>query len=168
MNPLITAVAILLTAGTAAAAPATPPMPDAALAAQRGGLATPFGIDIGFGADVRTLVNGQLALETQLTWTPQGAQTQVVGGAGSFDPATGTFSAVLPGATGGATQVQQTLGGTKITSVVLNTASNQTIRQDTNITLTLPQLPALQRQFASDRIAATVQAAVGLALRTPH
>jgi hypothetical protein len=160
-------LAILLgAAGQAAAAP--PTLSDPELAAQRGGLQTPNGFEIGFAATVRTYVDGQLALETHLAWTDQGVQTARVDGAGQAlaSPPGTTFTATIPGSAGGTTQVSQDFSPNRIANVVLNTASGRTIRQDTDITLVVPQLADLQRQAVADRMAASLQSALGTALRT--
>jgi len=53
----------------------------------------------------------------------------------------------------------------RIASLVINTADNRTIRQETDITLVLPQLVDIQQRIAADRLASALQASVGLALR---
>lgn len=50
------------------------PIPDQELAEQRGGFSWE-GVEIGLGAEVRTYLNGQLALQTNISWTPTGANT---------------------------------------------------------------------------------------------
>lgn len=142
------------------------PMTNPELAAQRGGVMTPLGIDLGFAADVRTSVDGHLALETRLTWTDHGIETQRTGDlAGVAGQSAGRFTAVLPGVGGGQTQILQDLTNGRIASVILNSASNRNITQETNIRLTLPQLSQLQQQVAAGRLAATLQGALGLALQ---
>jgi hypothetical protein len=161
---------------------------DDELADQRGGLRTPSGLEIGFAASLRTLIDGRLILATRLTWTDRGVQTQRV--AASSDattspggvtatvpgqtsgatqvaatPSPGGFTATVPGETGGATQVMQNFSGGQITNVVLNTASNRTIRQNIDITLVIPLLAGLQHQVSADRLAASLQSALGAALR---
>ena len=150
----------------ASAAAAAAPLSDPELAAQRGGIMTPTGLDIGFAANVRTYVDGQLALETRLTWTDKGPVTETTGalaGATAAGLPSG-WSAVLPGLTGGSTQILQDLSSGRIASVIVNSASNRNIRQDTDITLTLPRLQELQRGFAAGRIASNLQGALSLAL----
>jgi len=49
------------------------------LDAERGGLMTPFG-EISFGAVMRTIVEGRVALQTQLIWTPNGPVQSVLSG----------------------------------------------------------------------------------------
>lgn len=157
---------VSLTATPAAGQVAGRRLDDVELAQQRGGLMTPLGLDIGFGASVRTYVDGRLALETRLAWTDHGIVTEKVGDLGPVAAGAtfGTWTASLPGL-GGNTQILHSLADGRIASVVVNSASNRDIRQDTSITLTLPQLPDLQRQFAADRIAASLQNALGLSLQ---
>ncbi|WP_372786938.1 hypothetical protein [Phenylobacterium sp.] len=162
----VLAGAVLSLGSPIAAMAAGTRLSDGELAEQRGGLQTPMGLEIGFGVSVRAFVDGQLVLETKLTWTDQGVQTQRVAGASDATALPGGFTVTVPGQTGGATQVLQNLSADRIASVVLNTASNRTIRQDTDITLVVPQLADLQRQVAGDRIAASLQSAVGAALRS--
>ena len=135
------------------------------LSDMRGGILTPLGVEIGLGAEVRTYIDGQLALQTRLTWTDHGAVTEHVGDLSAVT-ATGLpdgWTATIPGM-GGETQVLHNLTGDRIASVVLNTANGRDIRQDTDIRLIIPQLSELQAQLSADRITANVQNAVGLAL----
>jgi hypothetical protein len=166
---LILAACLSCLPGLARAQLALSPLDDHALADQRGGIQTPLGLDIGFGATVRTYVDGQLALESKLMWTDGGAAvehpegvsipgvTTITGG-----PTAGTPLSLPPGMTA----VMHDLTSGRIGSVVVNTASNRTIRQTTDIVLTLPQLPQLQQQMARDRIVSQLQSSVGAALST--
>jgi hypothetical protein len=52
------------------------------LAKMRGGFFTAAGAQFDFGASVRTMVNGQLALLSTLNWTPAGPQVQQLAGLG--------------------------------------------------------------------------------------
>jgi hypothetical protein len=148
-----------LAAGGALAQEPSASLTDEALGAQRGGLATPLGVDIGFGATVRTYVDGGLALETRLTWTADGARSErvfeseaarggVLPGQGAATPLT-----IAPG-----TSVIHDLTENRIASVVLNTGSDRTIRQDTDISLHLPQLPDLQQRIAAERLTQALEA----------
>lgn len=145
------------------------------LAEQTGGLRTPFGVDIGFGAMVKTYVDGNLALQTQLTWTDQGAvQTTLTGmpnsdlarqaAAGGIHldgtPAAGVF---LAGDNGG-TAVLHNLSDGRVSSFVFNTADNRNIRQDTAITLDIPGLGQLQKDFATQQTAARLSDSVNRSL----
>jgi hypothetical protein len=134
---------------------------DEALGETRGGLSTPLGLDIGFGASVRTYVDGKLALETQLTWTAAGAQAERVFESdaartltpGPLGEGLGGQVHVAPG-----TSVVHDLTENRIASVVLNTAHDRTIRQDTDVRLHLPQLPEIQQRIAAERLSQSLQA----------
>lgn len=141
----------------------------------RGGLMTPWGVEIGFGAVVRTYVDGALALESQLTWTPEGASRTYQTGAPTADLATvaaanglklstGTEGLLIPGQAG-ATVVLHDVAGGRLAGLVLNTADNRDIRQATEITLNVPQFEALQQGFAAQAMTSRLSAAVGQALR---
>lgn len=132
------------------------------LAEIRGGYYTAGGLTFDFGAQVRTFVDGQLALSTSLTWTPGGLQSASTAG-GANQPLAGTqlasvlaalgYGSTTPAGAGvvvgsqgsGATVVLQQLDASHIANVVLNTADGRSIRQDTTLTLSLPQLPNLQQ-----------------------
>ncbi|MFI4967042.1 MAG: hypothetical protein ACHP9T_16955 [Caulobacterales bacterium] len=165
LAPIAGVVGLLWLAAAPAAGTPTP-MSDADLADQRGGIMTPIGIDIGFAANVRTFVDGQLALETTLTWTDQGPVTGTTGALAAAPVAglPGGLSALLPGLSGGSTQILQDLSNQRIASVIVNSASDRNIRQDTDITLTIPQLQALQHGFAASRIASNLQGVLALSL----
>ena len=72
----------------------------------------------------------------------------------------------IPGANGGSTQVYANLNAGQIQNVILNSASNQNITQNTNITLTIYNFEAWQQQLAqhslSAQLANEVLAASGL------
>jgi hypothetical protein len=158
--------AVLAAALPAAAEPTLLTGPE--LAAQRGGIATPFGVDIGFAATVSAYVDGELALQTRLTWTDQGVMTQR---AGSLAPSlaaalpSGVTSASLQGLDGGSTQFIQQLTSDRIVGAIVNSSSNQNLRQDVDVTLTLPQLPQLQQQINASQISSRLQSSLGLALQ---
>ncbi|MFZ2029407.1 MAG: hypothetical protein WAU68_03785 [Vitreimonas sp.] len=123
----------------------------------RGGFAV-GGIDINFGATVTTYVNGQPALTTQLTWTDAGQIVQqTVGDVGvtmqNLSPA--ALSALgLDGSAGsngvaitdanGVTALVHTVTGGALQNIIINDASNRDIRQDIDVTLTLPGFDAIQ------------------------
>jgi SPOR domain len=211
------------------------------LSDMRGGFFTAAGAHFDFGASVQTMVNGQLALQTNVQWTPAGAVTQQLSGLGasiqaqvasnlanagvgtaaantaanaasnaasnavsnvanagpnvaapatsnvtapapasttvtSITPPTGTqpipvtvggLSGIqIPGATGGSTQVFANVGAGQIQNIILNSASNQTITQNTNVMLTIYNFPAWQQQLVqnavSSQLAHDILAASGL------
>jgi hypothetical protein len=55
---------------------------NAELSGMRGGFFTAGGAQFDFGASIKTMVNGQLALQTNLTWTPQGPDISSLSGLG--------------------------------------------------------------------------------------
>jgi hypothetical protein len=235
------------------------------LSGMRGGFFTAAGAQFDFGASIKTMVNGQLALQTNLTWTPQGANIASLSGLGqqiasqvqanlanagitgnANNPAvtmpaslanlgnaasnaasnpTGAAAAIatpttslatntvsdavnsaadavasapaqaaapasapssaantpqttvtiptvvtgvnIPSASGGSTQILNNISANQIQSIILNSASGQTINQNTNVTLTIYNLQQWQQQLAqhalSAQLANEVMAASGFA-----
>jgi hypothetical protein len=148
-------------AGAAMAEPAL--LADAELAEVRGGLMTPIGLDVGFAADIRTYVDGDLALETRLVWTDTGPVTDNSGPLATTATGLGDWSAAIAGR-GGSTEILHDISSDRIVAVVLNTASDRSIRQDADITLTVPQLAVLENQVAAARLAQALSTAVNLGL----
>jgi hypothetical protein len=136
-----------------------PPIADTELDGMRGGFLVADGIEFNFGALTQTLVNGQLAFLTQVTWTAGGAQvTQVVGPnavQGAAVNAGQIAGLQLQGLTpdqvavlnGGATAVIEKVTNGTVQNIVLNTASGQTISQSTQLTLSLPGFAQTQQAF---------------------
>lgn len=243
------------------------PVSNDELSTMRGGFFTAAGAQFDFGASIQTMVNGQLALMTNLTWTPAGPSIQQLSGLGqaiqsqvqsslanagigtggspavpaaslsnaantaggnaptSNSPVTGTpiptgpvtnlanntatgalntatgalntasnainnvssqvgptptvpgpaapntppsspapqttitipsvLSGVnIPSAGGGSTQVLANISPTQIQNIILNSASNQTISQNTNVTLTIYNFQQWQQQLAQHALSA--------------
>ena len=253
------------------AADKTGSVSNAELSGMRGGFLVAGGAQFDFGATIKTMVNGQLALQTNLTWTPQGPSitslsglgqqianqvqsslaqagigsgnnasvvnpaatanvgnvsnignaasnigntasnaasnpasaagaiaapttalatnavsnalntTGKVGGssAGATNPPVQTAavtpqtvtapsvvsSVTIPGI-GGSTTVLNNISANQIQNMILNSASYQNISQNTNVTLTIYNLPQLQQQLAqhaiSSQLAGEIMAASGL------
>jgi hypothetical protein len=208
-----------------------PALSDGELADMRGGFLTAGGAQFDFGASIKTMVNGQVALQTSLQWTNTGAVTQQLAGLGQSirsqvnnvvasslaqagiaspvgnpgsapadvtsaaasnvvettsnaamaaaptgtaspaaapaDPAPATASSAVsstvsgpamvtgvevPGL-GGSTQVFANLSPGQIQSIILNSASGQTISQNTDVTFTIYNFQAWQQQLAERTIA---------------
>jgi hypothetical protein len=172
MKPLCLVAAVVVVLGASPLRAGAEPLrlSDDELDGQRGGLQTPLGFDIGFGASVKTFVDGTLALETRISWTSTGPQSeQVVNQLGSIPGAPVRLGALSDGAlnslAGGATTVIHDLTMDRIASLIINTADNRTIRQQTDITLVLPQLADLQQRVAADRLSSMLSTNLGLALR---
>ena len=62
---------------------AVPAVSDGELAGMRGGFFTAAGAQFDFGASIQTMVDGKLALQTNLQWTPAGPVTQQLTGLGA-------------------------------------------------------------------------------------
>lgn len=139
-----------------------------------GGFQTPSGLEVGFGAEVRTYVDGQLALQTHLTWTDQGAVQTTTAANGSTDlsgaagagihidgaPGTGLF---LPGDNGG-TVVLHGLDSDQISGLIFNTADNRDIRQEVNVTLNVPDLTQFQKDVLGQKLDMRLQDNISRAL----
>jgi len=141
------------------------------LAALRGGLRA-GGLDLEFAANVRTLVNGTLVLESTTNLTPGGATvTHSTMPGTSVDPATLSFisglgngqSSALPaslaglaGQTGvviedpsGITTALHSVTREQILGVLFTTASGQQIRQEINVDVTVANFGRFQEAARS-------------------
>lgn len=147
------------------------PLSDTELAAQRGGF-TVSGVEVRLGAEMRTYMNGELVLQTVVNWDQGGATTtQTVSGAlsqSSMDALRAGFS------TGGAAQMK--LGGTPvflandgqtailqrtdggIQNIILNTANNVALSQQTTATLDLAGYGAFQDNIMAMRTMGAINA----------
>ena len=142
----------------------------------RGGLQTPNGLDIGFGAVVRTFVDGSLVLQTRLTWTETGPVETIEYGATIPDITTaaaagGVFlngpglEGVVVNGDGGVTAIAHSVTSDHITHLVINNANNRDIRQSTDITLDIPAFSQMQQDIARQAIDLRLQDALRIALR---
>jgi hypothetical protein len=61
---------------------------------------------------------------------------------------------LIPGANGGTTQILANINANQIQNIILNSASNQTISQNTNVSLTIYNFQAWQHQLAQNALAA--------------
>ena len=178
MSPLTRLIlAVLALSALPAVAAAQTQLSDAELAQQVGGLRTPTGVDFNFGAVIRTYVDGDLALQSHLTWTDQGAVETVDTGAATANlsaqaaaagihiPGGVTTGTLIPG-DNGATVVLHDLASDRVASLVLNTADNRNIRQDTAITLDLPNMTQYQSDTIHQQMQMNLQDAVGRALES--
>lgn len=186
----LAALAASLLAPAAVLAQAEPPSGTPAFAAtpvaakvleeNRGGFIVVDGITIGFGAVIRTFVDGQLKLQTELTLGPDGLRSTATGGAGGapspeaarvlaqlgLDPsgATGAFVS----ADGATTAVHRITSG-QIANLLVNTGDGRDVRQETGVTFVLPGFGAVQAasrldlagQRLSDDLSAAAAASVG-------
>lgn len=135
------------------------------LAALRGGLRA-GGLDLAFTANVRTLVNGTLVLESITNLTPGGTVTQSSMPSAGVDPATLSFvsglgngqsnglPATLSGLAGqtgvviedpsGITTALHSVTREQILGVLFTTASDQQIRQEINVEVTVANFGRFQ------------------------
>ena len=135
------------------------PVSDAELDDMRGGYMSADGIQFGFGALLTTSVNGQLAMQTQVTWTSTGEQIlRTVNTGNVAQGAAGVTNGVInglntagfaPGSVtvnaAGTTAVIQNVSGATVQNIVLNTASGQNISLNTQVQLTVPNLTQFQQ-----------------------
>lgn len=164
--------AALLLATSTAEPPAPTPATDAsvlspaALDQLRGGWMGAGGLTIGFGAVMRTLVDGKLAYETRVEWTAAGRQvmssTALAGETGkAVEAAGGTFTTP-----DGLSTVLHRVGGDQLASIVVNSASGRSIVQNTDVTLTLPGFSIDQARMTQQALAADLSAAAANAVIT--
>ena len=149
---------------------------DDELAGQRGGFSWK-GVEIALGAEMRTFLNGELVLQTNISWTAAGAQTsQTVSGALSQVEAAQLQAGILSSggitmrigdqsvflANGGNTAI---IHGTQdgFQNVVVNRASNIDVRQEVDAVLDLQNFGSFQQQLFSERLGNSVGDMVGQA-----
>lgn len=173
--------ALVLCAGNAARAELPAPVSDTELDHMRGGYLGADGLQFNFGALMTTMVNGQLAFQTQVTFTPAGPQvaqtvgTNVVQGASA---ANGTINGLnLQGFSpqevallnNGATALVQKVTGGNVQNIVINSASNQNIQQSTQLQLQLPNFAQagqlFQQNLAMAHLMQNAQSALAAAPR---
>jgi hypothetical protein len=135
------------------------PVPDSELAEMRGGFIVADGIQFNFGAQLTATVNGQLAFQTQVTYTPNGPQVAQTVGANAVrasSTSTGTITGLnLQGFSPsqiallnhGATALIQKVSGGSVQNIVINAASNQKILQTTQLQMSVANLPQVEQMF---------------------
>ncbi len=154
---LILSLLFFATAAPIAALAAAPggkltPMSDEELDSYRGGYSVSPDLNFQFGAVMTTFEDGQLALQTTINLTPTSVSVQQTAGPG-VTPGTLLNPIDLAGATGGVfstpggTTLIQSLTNGQLTNAILNTASNHTFIQTTDVTLTLPGFADVQTQM---------------------
>ena len=146
---------------------------DDEMAQARGGFLVADNIVFDFNAVVTTYEDGQLALQTQVTWTPTGPLTNQVAGAGVTqltDPQLKALNGLgIPFQTASGATVVQSVDQNRIVNLLLNTASGHAFRQDTAITLSLPGFAATQAGMAQQLLGLRMaEDAAVTALRAGH
>lgn len=148
--------------------PVIPTLSDLELDRLRGGFLTAGDVKFEFGAEVRTYAEGALALRTNVTWTAAGAKIdQQSGGAVRPTASADSMRSAINGAEGsfrtadGAAIIHQVTEG-RLANFLINAGSNQTFRQETDVTLTLPGFAQVQdvlsRQLLGARLNADIAA----------
>ena len=154
---VIAAAVALLSLATPAFQPAAAreELTDQEMENARGGILEAGGVAFEFGAVVKTFEDGVLRLQTQVTATPNGPQISQTAGqdvSHLTDQLLSQLNAAVGGANAargavvtdsGAVIVQQ-FTPTQITNLIVNTDSNHSFRQDTDVTLTLPGFAGTQ------------------------
>lgn len=141
-------------------------MDDDAMRNLRGGLAVGPNLQINFGAQITTYVNGAPALTTNLTWTDMGQFVeQTVGGIGQriealtpeqraelgLDGLENAGGVVIADTEGVTTLVHNVTEGA-LQNIIMNTAANRDLRQEVDLTLELPGFAAIQESLILERI----------------
>ena len=149
---------------------------DSELADYRGGF-TWQGVDITLGAQVRTYLNGELVLQTNISWTQAGVEkTQLVSGALTPADAAQLQAGILAGgqvsvnvagqdvflANGGQTLLMHRADGS-IQNILLNTASNIEARQEIDAVVDLQNFSQFQQQLFESRLGHSIGEALGQA-----
>lgn len=142
------------------APPAFEVVSDEELAEHRGGYLVANDLAFEFGAVMRTFENGALSLQTQLVWTPDGPLLQHVLGDGVMALTSAELNAVGMNdsfVTPGGSIVMHDLTQGSFMNLLINTQSDQSFRQDVDVTLVLPGFLTAQtdmgRQLAGLRLA---------------
>lgn len=139
-------------------------MTDDEMAAERGGIRLPNGVDVGFGAIVTTYANGLPVLQTLLTWSDAGpALASSIGSFGrsidSMSPEERTalgleglqgLSGVVIADADGVTAVAHNVTDGALQNIILNTASGRDLVQTVDVTLTLPKFELAQGAMRAD------------------
>lgn len=176
-GPKILALAATLAAGALAAtqAEARSPMSEAEMAAKRAGVMTPLGYEVGVGAVVRTYVDGALALESRLTWAERGFVREHTVGQPTTDAQAAAarlglnvgedWIGLILENPDGYTAVLNSFTADHIGNLIVNTASDQDIRLETEVLLDIPELERFQQQFQTEQLDLRIQDALADALR---
>ncbi len=152
------------------------PLADHELAEQRGGFSWE-GVQIGLGAEIRTYLNGSLALQTNISWSPNGAQTTQWASAVLTPAAAAELQAGILASGGitmrvgdetvflaneGQTAILHRTDGS-IQNVLINRASNIVARQEVDAALNLGNFGQFQDRLTDLRMGQAVGDVVGQA-----
>ena len=160
---------------------------ESVLADQRGGFLVADGIAFNFAAKMQTFIDGQLALETTMTWTPEGKQveqtaygdlvlTQVSNIQSMLSESNRSMlssgAGLYVGGDGQTVLMQQAVNG-GLQNILLNTANGQSIRQDLALNITLPDAANFAASMSQGQLVAALnrditQAAITAQYGLPH
>ncbi len=177
LRPLL---ALLLCGATsvAQAKQTGPALTDQELDQNRGGFITVDGLTIGFGAIFRTFVDGELALETTLTWTGEGAMVEHAQAGQNVVASPDVLQALsgagidlraFAGAKGvtltedGATALLHRIEPGQLNNIIVNTGSDRDFRQETSLSLVLPGFQGTQADFVRSLTGLRIMDDVGAA-----
>lgn len=151
-------------------------VPDEELSQQRGGFVV-SGMDVRLGAEMQTFMNGELVLHTVVNWDEAGATTTQIASSAlsstNMDALRAGFSSGGPVsmklgetpvylANNGQTALMQRTDGA-IQNVLLNAASNISITQQTNATLSLTGYQGFESNILTSRMMSSIGAGMGAA-----
>ncbi|HYD88425.1 MAG TPA: hypothetical protein VEA80_13195 [Vitreimonas sp.] len=114
----------------------------------RGGFLLPNGVEADLGAVARTFSNGQLLLETHVSWTENGVtstevfRAEALASAGEALPQGFSLSDA-----DGLTLIAHQIDDGGLRNVVLNEASNRDLSLQIDVTLALPDFALAQQDF---------------------
>jgi hypothetical protein len=151
-------------------------VPDAELANIRGGFAW-NGVDVQLGAEIRSYIKDELVMQTTVSWTATGMQTTrftsaALSSAGEDGLRAGLLDQSLAlqngrdavfVANGGQTAFIHRTDGA-LQNVVLNTASQTQLRQETNVRLDLGNFAPLEGASLRERIGSGLSGMISGAL----
>jgi len=139
-------------------------MDDAAMAEARGGFVLPNGVEVNFAAKVNTYSGGMLALQTDLVVTDNGLLIdhqlgelgQALSALSDADRAelglahvNGSSGVVIRDASG-VTALVQGLSQSGLQNLIFNTASGRDLRQEIELTITLPGFSSVQEMIGQE------------------
>jgi hypothetical protein len=152
--PLALCIGLALAAASAAAQEIDAvPLGEAELADARAGILLPTGIEANFGALVSTFSDGQLLLQTQVTWEADGLRTQQLIGSDLLTPSDAVPGGLVLQGADGATLFAHQVGEDGLRNVLVNTASGRDIRVDTQLRITLPEFSLTQQGMRDSLLA---------------
>lgn len=120
----------------------------------RGGFMLPSGVEAELGAVARTFSNGELILETHVSWAEDGVRSLQVY---ASDVLTGAGDALDQGFSlsdaDGVTLLAHQADEGAFRNVLLNEANNRDLRIETQLTITLPGFTDVQQDFRASLLA---------------